>query len=199
MTKYTISKESQHHEKIVDSRFLGHIFPAKNRENVDRILAKIKREHPKATHICWACRYLNESNGQIEYYFSDAGEPTGTAGKPILKAIENKNIINVMCVVVRYFGGTKLGRGGLMRAYGGVATRTIEKAKIIPYEKTVSLKFQSSYKLYPTLEKFLRNTSIAFEATYNNDNVIFNIPSLPESRLDEVKNKVIQLGCTLIK
>lgn len=96
------------------SKFLGFVYFVTQKDQIDEILTSMKLEHKKATHFCYAYKI---SNGQDVVKFSDDGEPSGTAGRPILNVIEKKNLTNILVVVVRYFGGVKLGAGGLLRAY----------------------------------------------------------------------------------
>ena len=91
-------------------------------------LKQLHDEHPNASHIAYAYR-IKTDHGLI-YRFHDAGEPTGTAGKPIFQHIEGKELINLLIAVIRYFGGVKLGAGGLTRAYGNTAKQVIEAAEI---------------------------------------------------------------------
>ena len=100
--------------EIKKSKFFGYLFDVNSLEEVTKILEKLKKEHKKATHICYAYKI---KNGQEIVKFNDDGEPSGTAGRPILNVIEKKNLQNIMVCVVRYFGGIKLGAGGLVRAY----------------------------------------------------------------------------------
>ena len=100
--------------EIKKSKFFGYTFEVKTPDEVLAILTQLKKEHKKATHICYAYKIVNG----CEYVkFSDDGEPSGTAGRPILNVIEKKKLENVLVCVVRYFGGIKLGAGGLVRAY----------------------------------------------------------------------------------
>lgn len=108
---YTISKNTKGETIIKNSRFITLLFKIKSKDDVSKILDKIKKEYPKATHYCYA--YVVDSSKKS----SDDGEPGGTAGMPILNVLEKENITNVLAIVVRYFGGIKLGAGGLVRAY----------------------------------------------------------------------------------
>lgn len=99
---------------INKSRFLAYKFNLQNLQQVKSILEDLKKEHKKATHICYAYVYNNEC---VSEKACDDGEPNGTAGYPILNVLKKKNLNNTMVVVVRYFGGIKLGAGGLTRAY----------------------------------------------------------------------------------
>ena len=120
----TLEKPVEYAEEIRKSRFIAHATPV---DSVEQALAWIQQESvADATHNCWAFRV-----GAV-YRFNDDGEPGGSAGKPILAAIDGQGLDRVAVLVVRYFGGIKLGVGGLMRAYGGVAARCLQQGVYQP-------------------------------------------------------------------
>lgn len=100
--------------EIQKSKFYGYAYHVSDTKSVEEILSQLKTIHKKSTHICYAYKIVS-SVEQVK--FSDDGEPSGTAGRPILSVVEKKKLTNVLVVVVRYFGGIKLGAGGLVRAY----------------------------------------------------------------------------------
>ena len=102
------------------SRFLAFAFPVAGEPEFEERLLALRQRHPKARHHCWAWRLRDR------HRFSDDGEPGGTAGRPILQALEAAELVDAACVVVRWFGGVKLGTGGLVRAYGGAAARAVQ-------------------------------------------------------------------------
>ncbi|WLP85378.1 IMPACT family protein [Mycoplasma seminis] len=110
---------------VKKSRFIGYLYPISDKEQVKQLLSELRREHKKARHVCHA--YLLKQNGAESAGFSDDGEPKNTAGRPIYELINLKGVSNVLVVVVRYFGGIKLGAGGLIRAYREAASLTINK------------------------------------------------------------------------
>ncbi len=110
--------------EIKKSKFYGYLYDVKSVEEVAPILNELKKEHKKATHICYAYKI---TNGQEFVKFFDDGEPGGTAGKPIFNVIDKKKLNNVLIVVVRYFGGIKLGAGGLVRAYSSTASELFKE------------------------------------------------------------------------
>ena len=112
--------------EIKKSKFYGYLYDAKRVEEVAPILESLKKEHKKATHICYAYKI---TSGQEYVKFFDDGEPSGTAGKPIFNVIDKKKLNNVLIVVVRYFGGIKLGAGGLTRAYSNTASMLFAEEK----------------------------------------------------------------------
>jgi len=118
----TIRDRVEFRQKIERSEFLGIAFPIASEEAFMSELAKIEKQHFDATHHCWAFRLRERARS------ADAGEPSGTAGKPILSAIDSADLFELGVVVVRWFGGIKLGTGGLSRAYRDTATKTLRIA-----------------------------------------------------------------------
>lgn len=125
----TIQKQSTTELVIERSRFIGQCLETASEAAAKTFVATIRAEHAQATHNCYAYR-INSDDHPLEY-FNDHGEPHGTAGKPILGAIQRLSLTNVVVVVTRYFGGKKLGVRGLIEAYGGAATLVLEQAGVI--------------------------------------------------------------------
>jgi uncharacterized YigZ family protein len=123
----TIAGPAEFRQKIERSDFLGIAFPIANDGQFFEELTRITRRHFEATHHCWAFRLLQDGRSRS----SDAGEPSGTAGRPTLSAIERADLFDVAVVVVRWFGGVKLGTGGLSRAYRDTAAETLRKAQVL--------------------------------------------------------------------
>jgi len=115
------------------SKFLGYAFPIQSETEIKTILASLKAEHPKANHHCWAMRLTPD---RAVFKLNDDGEPSGTAGRPILNILLSKDITNVLVVVVRYFGGTLLGVPGLINAYKMATEEALTHAVVV--EKTVN-------------------------------------------------------------
>jgi uncharacterized YigZ family protein len=139
LDSYLTIKQSLRKEiKIKDSSFLASISPTANQEEAARFVEDCKKQYFDATHNCFAYK-IDES----VYRFSDDGEPSGTAGRPILNMLEKYDLFNVVLVVTRYFGGTKLGIGGLKRAYGKAAETVINQAKIVKKinYKTINIRY----------------------------------------------------------
>ena len=128
-TFQTLAAQAEFRQKIERSEFLGIAFPVTADDAFFDGLAKLEKRHFDATHHCWAFRLF--ADGQVRQRSSDAGEPSGTAGKPILSAIEGAALHDVGVVVVRWYGGVKLGSGGLTRAYRDTAAQTLAGAKTI--------------------------------------------------------------------
>ncbi len=117
--------------EVKQSKFIAHLTPY---DRYEEILQKLKAEHPKARHFVSAFRYLNEYE-QIVEHSSDDGEPKGTSGKPSLMVLQGKELINSAVIIVRYFGGTKLGTGGLVRAYSDAVNLVFDSAVFYEYKK----------------------------------------------------------------
>ncbi len=130
--KYTDTLSTLTHE-VKQSKFIAYLVPYSDYEST---LKKLKSEHPKARHFVTAFRYLNEFN-QIVEHSSDDGEPKGTSGKPSLMVLQGQGLINSAVIIVRYFGGTKLGTGGLVRAYSDAVNLVLNEARLFEYKQEI--------------------------------------------------------------
>jgi uncharacterized YigZ family protein len=137
---YTIEKSTSAEFKDRGSKFIAYTYPVQSVDEFKKCMEGIKKEHPKATHHCFAYRIGLDNN---TYRVSDDGEPSGTAGKPILGQIDSKKLTNVLVVVVRYFGGTLLGVPGLINAYKSAAALALQVTPIVqkPIEVAYTLQF----------------------------------------------------------
>ncbi|PVX46735.1 putative YigZ family protein [Flavobacterium sp. 103] len=142
------SEESLFKEK--SSKFFGYAFPIESEEEVKPIIEILKKQHPHAVHYCYAYQIGTET---IQYRANDDGEPSNTAGTPIYGQIQSFGLTNVLVVVVRIYGGIKLGVGGLISAYKTSAQITLESCEII--EKTIDVAFQISFD-YKNMNKVMR-------------------------------------------
>ncbi|MCF7807258.1 MAG: YigZ family protein [Candidatus Marinimicrobia bacterium] len=146
----------QHQIKIKSSRFLADIFPIHSEEEVEENLKTVEKREYTANHHCFAWR-LGTGDEEI-WRVSDDGEPAGTAGNPIYMVLKGAGLTNVLAVVTRYFGGTKLGKGGLIRAYGGViqeALPLLKKEAFIPMQLlSCSTDFEHSSLVFRLIENF---------------------------------------------
>ncbi|MEO1958613.1 MAG: YigZ family protein [Nautiliaceae bacterium] len=122
-------------------------------------LGDLKKKHPKASHFVTAFRYLNNQN-QIVEGSSDDGEPRGSSGRPTLRVLQGRDLINVGIITIRYFGGILLGVGGLVRAYSEVANLAISKAKIVEYVDVFEWKFEVGYEKVREVEYFIKKFDI---------------------------------------
>ncbi len=159
---------------VKQSKFMAHLTPF---YMYDSLLAQLQREHPKARHFVTAFRYLNEMD-QIVEGSSDDGEPRGTSGKPTLNVLQGHELVNVGIITVRYFGGTKLGTGGLVRAYGDAANLVIDTASMQEYQKEVRAQFQCHYATLQLVEYTLQQCHITrIEKQFSSEHVTVTVIS----------------------
>lgn len=147
---YTITKEAVFEIKEKGSTFKSYLFPVLEKDDFLTRLGELRTKYYDASHHCSAYRLGLEN---VEEFSSDDGEPSGTAGLPILNQLKSHHLVNVACVVVRYFGGTKLGKSGLIEAYGESAGECIEKADLKSVFSVKKLNIKYSYELENLLQK----------------------------------------------
>lgn len=150
---FSIEKPGSHEEIIKKSRFIGAVIPCYSEIEVAQNIKRLHDQHPHASHIAFAFR-INTIKGLVSR-FHDAGEPGGTAGKPIYQHIEGKDLINVLITVIRFYGGVKLGAGGLTRAYGNTAKNALEASIIVPHIEYKTITLTIAYKELQTAEYHL--------------------------------------------
>ncbi|HZK42755.1 MAG TPA: YigZ family protein [Syntrophomonadaceae bacterium] len=164
---YYFSVENNAVEEIIikKSRFISYISPVYDEEEVQKTLDFAKNKWPQARHYCFA--YILKNNTLVERY-SDAGEPSGTAGVPILSVLRNNNLENVMVVVIRYFGGILLGAPGLVRAYSQATSLVIQKAGIKRFDLCIRLQIICDYSYWGNIEhKLLQKGIIVSDIEYS--------------------------------
>lgn len=154
---YTLQKSAYQEMKIKGSRFIGYAKSVDSQNEAEVFIAEISQKHHQATHICYAYRMGRDDGSVFRYH--DAGEPTGTAGKPILDAIDGRDLTNAICVICRYFGGTKLGTGGLAKAYGECAAGTLDKGEKVERFVTVGCRMVFNYDLTGTIMQLVSRYS----------------------------------------
>ncbi|WP_392564157.1 YigZ family protein [Orbus wheelerorum] len=152
---YTLITPFTINEEIKKSRFIVNAAPIDHLQQAADFIAQVSDIN--ATHNCWAWKMSNQ------YRFNDDGEPTSTAGRPILAAIEGQNCDNIVVVVTRYFGGIKLGTGGLMRAYGGSASHCLQQAPLTAIILRHSYHVSCLYNEWPIFENKLKESQAIIE------------------------------------
>lgn len=172
------------------SRFIAQCFYITEEKGAKEIIKKLWEEHPGARHIVWAF-ITGEKNSQ-NMGMSDDGEPKGTAGRPVLNVLAGSGITNVLCTVVRYFGGTLLGTGGLVKAYSQSAKDAIEKLPVKPLVKEKEFSFQIGYDIYDSTKYLLRKFDIRI-IDENFAEAIKIKAVIKESQFEEMKNEIMQL------
>ena len=153
----TIKEDGQVQEEIKKSRFICHAKRVYSEEEARNFITTIRKEQYKATHNCSA--FIIGERSEIKRT-SDDGEPSGTAGVPMLGVLENHNLTNVCVVVTRYFGGIKLGAGGLIRAYAGSVALAVKEIGIIEIKEQAGIAIQMSYAQYQEYNNFLKEHNL---------------------------------------
>jgi len=154
------------------STFLAYLCPIQAFETLH---VRLKNEHPKAAHIVWAKRFFNEYR-QIVENNSDDGEPKGTSGPPVLNVMRGAELVEVGLLIVRYFGGIKLGTGGLVRAYGSSAKAVIAHAMLQPFVFKETFTCKTAYPLVPRFEHFTSHQGVSIKGRdFENDGVVWTL------------------------
>lgn len=172
MNEYrTIENNGLHEIEIKKSRFIAHLKRVENEEEAVNFIEKVRKEHWKATHNCTA--YTIGMKDEIQRY-DDDGEPSGTAGIPMLELLKNKELKNVVAVVTRYFGGIKLGAGGLIRAYGGSVNEAVKALGVVKRQKQLFIDVTVDYSLSGALENKLRESNYILNDITYTDKVTYH-------------------------
>jgi len=190
--KYSQDISTYTHE-VKQSKFIAHFIPY---DLYYTTLEKLKNEHPKARHFVTASRYLNEYE-QIVESSSDDGEPKGTSGKPSLMVLQGQDIINAGVIIVRYFGGTKLGTGGLVRAYSDAVNRLLETIDFMEYTKEIYKTIEIAYSDVRFIDYECEILNITIVEKKFENKILYRIKSDEESI--KVFLEKVQRVITLIK
>lgn len=194
MNYKTIKIDAINEITIKKSRFICNLRRIETQEEGQNIIADIKKEHYKARHSCFAMIIGQKS--EIKR-FSDDGEPTGTAGIPILNVLEKKELTNVLAVVTRYFGGIKLGTGGLVRAYSGSVSEALTQTHLVEVKEQDGIEITLTYPQYQTYANFLQkeklvelNTQFSHEVTSNIYNDSEKLKKIQQNLIEHYQGKV---------
>ncbi|MBR1627942.1 MAG: YigZ family protein [Lachnospiraceae bacterium] len=171
--------EGEYTEK--KSKFLGVVASVKSEEEAVAFLEAKKKQYHDARHNCSAWRICGAS-GEVTSRFSDDGEPSGTAGKPMLEVLEGAGVVNAICVVTRYFGGVLLGTGGLVRAYTESAKRALAAAQTMERRQGQRLSIATDYHGYGKIEYLLRAAEVPIVDTRYESEVILSCVVAPDQK-----------------
>ena len=186
---YTIEKPGSGEFKDRGSKFIAYVYPIADANDFKRYLQQLKKEHPKAVHHCFAYRLgITGDNFRV----SDDGEPSGTAGKPILGQLDSKKLTNTGVVVVRYFGGTLLGVPGLINAYKTTAALVLQTIPIIQKQVEQLYKIQFDYTQVNDVMQILKNGNCSI---LEQDFQLFSVikAGIPNNLLEEVLHRLNDL------
>ncbi|MBM7642213.1 YigZ family protein [Streptococcus loxodontisalivarius] len=210
MNYKTIFQDGIAEEEIKKSRFICQLRRIETEEEGREFIAQIKKEHYKASHSCSAMIIGEDSSIKRS---SDDGEPSGTAGVPMLTVLEKQGLTNVVAVVTRYFGGTKLGAGGLIRAYAGSVSHALKEIGIVEVKEQTGLKVTLTYPQYQTFANFLSQENLLEQEPLFLEEVTSTIYVDPEKvegtlasltefyqgkvRVEEAGSQIVELPLTL--
>ncbi|MFR3685267.1 MAG: YigZ family protein [Enterococcus sp.] len=190
LQKYrTIKEDNQHEIEIKKSRFICFLKRIDSEEEAKDFIQQIKKEHWKANHNCSA--FVLGDHHEIQRS-SDDGEPSGTAGVPMLEVLKKNDLINVCAVVTRYFGGTKLGAGGLIRAYSGSVAQAIVHTGIVEGRLQQEVFVQLDYPNWGKMENFIASENLAVKDTQFTDRVVVTC-MVDENQVDDFEAQVTDL------
>lgn len=182
----TITENIETIYEIKNSKFITLLYIIKDTNNIKNILEEVKEKYPKATHYCYAYKTLNEQKS------SDDGEPGGTAGIPMLNVLLKEDLINILAITVRYFGGIKLGAGGLVRAYTKSLTTALDKAKYKELINGLIVEIKTSYEEQKDIEYKLKNINIINKEYKEEVIYIIEIPNNKLELLNNYKYKILK-------
>lgn len=172
--------------EVKKSRFIARVEHIKSKEEARAYVEAARKDYPDARHHCWAY-LLGNPFTNASAAMNDDGEPSGTAGKPILNVIQHKGIGDVIVVVIRYFGGIKLGAGGLTRAYSGAAESVLSQVKLTQVIPSTILKLEMAFNKEQPIRHWL-NTFSSTINTFEYRNSVLMTVSVPNSHLPELKD-----------
>lgn len=172
MEYFTVRKQAENLIVIERSKFICYIKNVESEIEAKAFVEEIRKKNSLATHNCYA--YIADEKGMTQK-FSDDGEPQGTAGMPMLEVLKNRRLFKTAAVVTRYFGGVKLGTGGLARAYSSSVAECLEKAEIVKIESSVFIKIITDYEGYSRFLKFISARPDEIIDTDFSENVVLKV------------------------
>lgn len=187
----TIKENTNAEITVKKSKFIANIFRVNSEQEAKETIEKLNKKYYDARHNCYAY-IIEEKNNSIER-FSDNGEPSGTAGAPMLDILKNKKLSNIIIIVTRYFGGILLGTGGLVKAYTDASIEALDKAEIIELEHANKYKIEMNYNELRNFEYNLKSIKTKIISNEYNENVEIVLI------ISEENMKILQSKCTLNK
>ena len=171
---------------IKGSRFLSEVFIIQNQAEVRTIIKEQKNKYSDATHVCHA--FISGKNAEV-MGMSDDGEPGGTAGRPMLDVLKGRSVTNILVTVTRWFGGTLLGTGGLVHAYGDSVKQVLDKLELVELIDKSSFSFKCDYAQYQVLKKLMQNYTL-YDVTEDFGSVITVSGQIAVSLADDFKERI---------
>ena len=191
---YTISENSTYELVEKKSKFIANLIYIESKEEAESIIKEYKKRFHDARHNCYAYRVFDEN--EIYEKSSDDGEPSGTAGAPMLNLLKKNDLCNIIIIVTRYFGGILLGTGGLVRAYSGATIGAIDNCKKAKIEPGTEFQIELDYPNYQSLQYYCNKNNITIKNSEYNENItcILEMNNTIKDRfLEDVKNKNLNI------
>ena len=191
---YTISENSTYELVEKKSKFIANLIYVETKEEAENIIKEYKKKYFDARHNCYAYRVYDEN--EIYEKSSDDGEPSGTAGAPMLNLLQKNDLCNIIIIVTRYFGGILLGTGGLVRAYSGATIGAIDNCKKAKIEPGTEFQIELDYPNYQSLQYYCNKNNITIKNSEYNENItcILEMNNTIKDRfLEDVKNKSLNI------
>jgi len=176
-------------QEIKKSRFIATVAHAADKESAIKFIEEISKKHQGASHNTYAYVVGNPNGGAI-VGFNDDGEIGGTAGKPILSVLQMRGIGDVVAVVTRYFGGTRLGTGGLVRAYSGTITMALDEIKLKEHVSLMEIKIKVGYEFESAIRNLFEKKSLAIKDVQYTEEVTI-VADIPESMSEELESEIL--------
>ena len=181
--------------EIKKSDFVTYAYPVTSREQAMFHVEQLRQKYADARHHCWAY-IIGDPNNTTSAGFDDDGEPNGTAGRPILNVLQHKSIGNVIIIVVRYFGGIKLGAGGLTRAYAGSAQAAVDEMVLLPYVPMIQVQILAEFATEAQCRYVVESLNGSIDdVTYSKQVTL--IVTLAEADIDSLKERLAMDGRVL--
>lgn len=188
---YNVIKKSGESEIVVTkSRFIGNLVSVSSASEAEEYISSIRKKYNDARHNCWA--YIVMDGDMIINKCSDDGEPSGTAGRPILSIMEGAGLVNAICTVTRYFGGVLLGTGGLVRAYSDAASQALDAADISPIKRGRYVTFVCDYPDEGGIRRLLESEDFAITDSGYTDKVTITVLG-PEEKAEMLMNRITDM------
>lgn len=193
LSTYTLTSSVAAILDIRKSRFIGLVMPVDDREGAMRILQALREQHPGAAHVCWALLAAGQSG------MSDDGEPSGTAGRPIMEVLRHHELDNVLAAVVRYYGGIKLGAGGLVRAYTDAVAAALKDAKTIERVPMTELTVEVAYPDEARVRRWVEQNQYSLGMVSHGEivSLLICLPSAEERRAQDDFQELTSGRCRL--
>ena len=191
---FTISENSTYELVEKKSKFIANLIYIESKEEAENIIKEYKKRFHDARHNCYAYRVFDEN--EIYEKSSDDGEPSGTAGAPMLNLLQKNDLCNIIIIVTRYFGGILLGTGGLVRAYSGASLGAIDNCKKAKIEPGTEFQIELDYPNYQSLQYYCNKNNITIKNSEYNESIICIVEmnnNVKDRFLEDVKNKNLNI------